>query len=104
MSRVLAMVDALTRVPSLRGGNSASVPLALSCTGLMSKRALVSEESNDMQLLSELVFPSMATDEDECVFSEPCNQTCTNTFGSFECSCVDGYTLLDDMTSCGGEV
>lgn len=59
MSRVLAMVDALTRVPSSRGRNSASVPLALSCTGSMSKRALVSEEGNGMQLLSELVFPSM---------------------------------------------
>ena len=41
-------------------------------------------------------------DEDECIFLSPCDQVCTNTFGSFECSCVDGYVLLDDMTNCGG--
>ena len=48
-----------------------------------------------------MCYPQCA-DEDECAFSNPCNQICTNTYGSFECSCTDGYVLLEDLTSCGG--
>ena len=42
------------------------------------------------------------TDQDECIAFNPCDQLCLNTFGSFECSCMDGYELQDDMTSCEG--
>ena len=31
-----------------------------------------------------------------------CNHTCTNTPGSYNCSCYDGYLLLEDETSCIG--
>ena len=40
-------------------------------------------------------------DIDECS-SSPCNHTCTNTVGSFVCSCNDGYELDDDGTTCNG--
>lgn len=30
-------------------------------------------------------------DADECVYDETCSQICTNTEGSFKCSCVSGY-------------
>ena len=33
-----------------------------------------------------------ALDIDECA-AAPCDQFCTNTEGSFECSCRDGFTL-----------
>ncbi|CAG5134450.1 unnamed protein product, partial [Candidula unifasciata] len=31
---------------------------------------------------------------DECQTMRPCNHTCTNKEGSFECSCLAGYSLF----------
>ena len=40
-------------------------------------------------------------DIDECAAdTDGCNQICTNTEGSFECSCRSGFTLLDDGKTC----
>ncbi|XP_078574744.1 receptor-type tyrosine-protein phosphatase S-like [Branchiostoma floridae x Branchiostoma japonicum] len=44
-------------------------------------------------------------DVDECVPKGgrgPCDQTCTNTVGSFSCSCNNGYTLHQDGLTCNG--
>lgn len=39
------------------------------------------------------VNATQCTDYDECALDEhTCDQMCHNTFGSFECSCVPGYT------------
>ncbi|CAI8033854.1 P-selectin, partial [Geodia barretti] len=36
-------------------------------------------------------------DVDECrIMNGGCQQSCTNTFGSFRCSCEQGYRMLDD--------
>ena len=40
-------------------------------------------------------------DIDECSTTFPCSQNCTNTLGSFQCSCNSGYTL--DGTRCNGQ-
>ncbi|GBP36074.1 Low-density lipoprotein receptor-related protein 4 [Eumeta japonica] len=39
-------------------------------------------------------------DSDECVTEDTCEQRCRNTIGSFQCSCVEGYELRADRTSC----
>ena len=38
-------------------------------------------------------YCSQCTDNDECLDDSPCdaNATCTNTVGSFNCSCNTGY-------------
>ena len=42
-------------------------------------------------------------DIDECSEdTDNCNQTCTNTEGSFTCVCDDGYILDSDETTCNG--
>ena len=42
-------------------------------------------------------------DIDECTNNtDNCNQTCTNTEGSFTCGCSDGYVLNSDGISCNG--
>ena len=42
-------------------------------------------------------------DIDECSEdTDNCNQTCTNTEGSFACECDDGYYLDSDGTTCNG--
>lgn len=43
-------------------------------------------------------------DIDECSSSDPCEQVCTNSEGSYECSCDPGYSLDDDQHSCNGMV
>ncbi|XP_062895316.1 low-density lipoprotein receptor-related protein 1-like [Mobula hypostoma] len=39
-------------------------------------------------------------DFDECTIYGTCSQTCTNTEGSYTCSCVEGYLLQPDNKSC----
>lgn len=42
-------------------------------------------------------------DLDECVEGQhQCQQRCINTFGSYKCSCDDGYQPAHDQTSCTG--
>ena len=35
-----------------------------------------------------------------CGDIDDCNQKCTNTNGSFQCSCNNGYSLSSDERSC----
>jgi len=44
------------------------------------------------------------TDVDECDIDGACDQNCTNTNGSFICSCDDGYTLDSDGRTCNGNL
>ena len=47
--------------------------------------------------MSKYLFP----DIDECLAGgDNCDQICTNTDGSFTCSCYDGYKLQSDKHSC----
>ena len=49
------------------------------------------------------LISSSRSDYDECSDNNGgCDQTCSNTVGSFFCGCGDGYRLDDDMTSCNG--
>lgn len=42
-------------------------------------------------------------DIDECAESNGgCEQNCTNSEGSYECSCRDGYLFEPDMETCEG--
>ena len=43
----------------------------------------------------------MILDVDECTSQVPCEQTCTNTQGSFQCSCGSGYTV--NGSRCNGQ-
>ena len=47
-----------------------------------------------------LVLPA---DIDECAEgSDGCAQTCTNTIGSYSCSCASGFLLGSDEQECQG--
>jgi len=52
--------------------------------------------------LIHVILASYATDIDECSVSSPCstNATCSNTNGSFICSCDSGYS--GDGLTCDG--
>ena len=44
-------------------------------------------------------------DIDECAEDrDGCTQTCTNTVGSYTCSCLSGYRLESDKHTCVGEL
>ena len=43
------------------------------------------------------------TDIDECeILNGGCEHNCTNSNGSFECTCLPGYVLDNDSLSCTG--
>jgi len=44
----------------------------------------------------------VVTDINECDKKKTCDQRCTNTEGSYYCSCKEGYSLMDDGKSCEG--
>lgn len=47
---------------------------------------------------------SLCIDIDECTEGiDGCNQTCTNTIGSYACSCRSGYHLANDGRRCNGK-
>ena len=49
---------------------------------------------------NSLIFHS---DIDECVQGlAGCDQNCTNTAGSYYCTCMDGYELESDNHTCTG--
>ena len=51
-----------------------------------------------------IVACCLCVDIDECGRKEHnCKQTCSNTVGSFECKCRDGYSLDFDGSTCTGE-
>ena len=57
-------------------------------------------------LSTSFLTPPLATaDINECdTDNGGCNQTCTNTIGSFVCSCGLGYELNEDRLGCNGEL
>lgn len=53
--------------------------------------------------LNTVVF-GPPSDIDECTIENGgCETFCTNSEGSYECSCHSGYALLPDQRSCTGE-
>ena len=51
----------------------------------------------------QVMIVCMFVDLEECVEGQhQCQQRCINTFGSFKCSCDDGYQAAHDQTSCTG--
>ncbi|CAH3124980.1 unnamed protein product, partial [Porites lobata] len=43
-------------------------------------------------------------DKDECALANGgCQHTCTNTYGSYKCSCYSGYQLKPDGLTCQGK-
>ena len=49
------------------------------------------------------MLPIIVTDVDECALNNGgCSQSCTNTPGSFRCSCKPGYYLTVDGRTCQG--
>ena len=49
-----------------------------------------------------LVLLILYTDVDECDVDDACSHNCTNTNGSFVCSCNSGYALDSDSRTCIG--
>ena len=44
------------------------------------------------------------SDIDECLEElDGCDQICTNTDGSYDCTCMDGYELESDNHTCTGD-
>ena len=53
----------------------------------------------------DVLFHTLPADIDECeLMADVCQQNCTNTEGSFNCSCSSGFVLLSDGNSCAGEL
>ena len=50
--------------------------------------------------------PLLYSDTDECSSGNglsPCQQTCTNTIGSYNCGCISGYALQINGYNCSGK-
>ena len=55
--------------------------------------------------MSEAYITCTCTDVDECAEdTDECTQLCTDTEGSYFCSCEAGYDLAEDQHGCVGEI
>ena len=51
-----------------------------------------------------MVFFNFHLDINECVVrTDGCDHNCTNTDGSYYCTCMDGYELESDNHTCAGQ-
>ena len=58
----------------------------------------------DKQILSKYNCTFIITDISECTsYNGGCSQTCSNTPGSYSCSCNSGYVLNIDGHNCTGQ-
>jgi len=63
---------------------------------------LVCVRANENENIPTLL---LILDIDECKTDNGgCNQNCTNTPGSYHCSCLDGYEMMDDNHTCSGKL
>ena len=46
------------------------------------------------------IYNCALLDVDECTRPGMCQHSCRNTWGSFQCTCFEGYKLHDDQRTC----
>ena len=50
-------------------------------------------------------FNFISKDKNECALGiSGCQNICTNTYGSYKCSCFSGYELKPDGLTCQGKI
>ena len=58
-----------------------------------------------MHCIMNEAYTCMCTDVDECAEdTDECAQLCTDTEGSYFCSCEVGYDLAEDQHGCVGKI
>ena len=100
MNVLLIMVDVLKFVLTAKAVITApailAIVLLLICMDAMVK--LMLSNLNCLQYILHCIV-----DINECnAGTARCNQICTNTIGSFICSCITGYELTSDQITCVG--
>ena len=56
-------------------------------------------------MLSESILCLFLIDTNECLLSNSgCSQLCTNTIGSYQCNCRNGYQLNTNGIDCDGQI
>ena len=59
---------------------------------------------NNLYLLVMVLCSIFHSDIDECIHGlDGCNHNCTNTVGSYFCTCMDGYELESNNHTCTGD-
>ena len=99
---MMALVHVNKTVPTLLDHTSAAV-VQDTCLELINLCVLVRYSNVDCRIILNMLY----VDIDECSTNDglgSCQQNCTNTIGSYFCSCSSGYTLGDNQSSCIGKV
>ena len=101
MSVLLTLEDVTTYVQTMLDHSSVIVKLDTLLLA-MDSHALVSTDCTILQLTLLQVYVFLPnSDVNECSTSNGgCHHVCTNSAGSFQCSCNSGYSLAADGTTC----
>ena len=104
MSAAQTMEGVSTRVSTLLVLTSVSVEVDTHCLEIINLVMVCSYITHIELLLHVMRYCYTVSDMNECTSrSHNCTQICTNTAGSFTCSCNSGYTLAADGHSCIGK-
>ena len=105
MSAAQTMEGVSTRVSTLLVPTSVSVEVDTHSPAIINLVMVCGYVAYTQLLLHKMIYRYNASDINECTSrSHNCAQACTNTAGSFTCSCNSGYTLAADGHSCTGIV
>ena len=109
MSVSVAIEVAVSRAASIFKAHMSVHVCKVTSQGVMASIAMVKliikivQESSIIHDIVHLILSILLnTDIDECQNS-PCEHNCTNTVGSFVCSCPAKYTLASDGLTCDGK-
>ena len=98
---VLAIMEAVIKIVLILLAVSSVVVIVDIHWAVMDLTAMVSY----LYIQKDCSMKSLLSDINECDEGiSGCNQTCTNTNGSYICSCYNGYVLDADDHSCNGKV
>ena len=86
----------------------ASIQLEVSCALYAMLATTLMKETQPALVINKLLMELNSTDPfvdfDECTLNTSgCSQNCTNTIGSYYCSCQSSYYLDTDLKSCTGK-
>ena len=81
-----------------------NTPLSVLCVGNIYKSVLEEMQASIVLTIILYALSVYILDIDECAESSVvCEQVCTDTDGSFQCSCRNGFRLGSNGRSCDGE-
>ena len=105
MNAAMIWITALTMLTALTQWEDLTVSVLKDSLEMVSQIAQVCEYIQFYHYYFRYVYIFLLTDIDECATDQNnCTHNCSDTIGSYICSCTQGYALAADGFHCDGNL